>query len=178
MRGREASIAKTFNGTVADEREILAICFDRLGIGERQVARASTSDEINTASDKDHIISYMRGNLTGFSEETLADFLAKSRERYPIDPDLNPGGRLTCLSDEEYQGIFEGLDGWKTFHQRFPGSNGRVAFSRAGFDPDMTRALMYASHYTGWLSGISSYLFFSKLNGAWSKPAFFGGGIS
>lgn len=163
---------------MADEREILAICFDRLGIGERQIAGALTSDEINTASDKDYIISYMRGNLIGFSEETLTDFLAKSRERHPVDPDLNPGGWLTCLSDEELQSIFEDLDGWKKFYLRFPEVYGIVEFSRVGFDRDMTQALVYASHQTGWLSGIRSYWFFSKLDGAWSEPVFFGGGIS
>jgi len=167
-----------FNGTVADEQEILAICFDRLRIGERQIAGALTSDEINRASDKDHIVSYMRGNLTGFNEETLTDFLAKSCERHPVDPDLNPGGRLTCLSDEELQSIFEDLDGWKKFYLRFPESKGIVKFSRVGFDRDMTQALVYARHQTGWLSGISSYWFFSKLNREWGEPALFGGGIS
>ena len=34
---------------------------------------------------------YVRGNLEGFNEETLADFLANNREQHPIEPNFNPG---------------------------------------------------------------------------------------
>ncbi|CAA9455713.1 MAG: hypothetical protein AVDCRST_MAG14-1583 [uncultured Rubrobacteraceae bacterium] len=138
-----------------------------------------THEGTDAVSDDEQTLSYIRESVfSGFSEETLADFLAKNRERHPIDPHLNPEGRMTCLSAEEFHSIFEDLDGWKKFYLRFPEAYGIVEFSRVGFDRDMTQALVYASHQTGWLSGIRSYWFFSKLDGTWSEPVCFGGGIS
>jgi hypothetical protein len=67
-----------FNGTVVDEREVLAVCLDHLYIGSRQVVRALTRSGMHLPADEERARSYMRENLEGLSEETLADFLPRT----------------------------------------------------------------------------------------------------
>ena len=68
------------NGTVADEREVLAACLARLHLGERQVVRSLTRSGLQTPADE-RMLSYLRENLEGLDEETLNDFLAKTVSR-------------------------------------------------------------------------------------------------
>ncbi|MBA3390592.1 MAG: hypothetical protein H0U02_14760, partial [Rubrobacter sp.] len=58
------------NGTIADEREVLAVCLDELYLGARQVARASTRSGLAVSTER--TLSHLRENLEGLSEETLA----------------------------------------------------------------------------------------------------------
>lgn len=155
-----------FNGTFADEREVIAICLDHLGIGERQVIGSLTYEGTDAVRDDEQTLSNIRESIfPGFSEETLADFLAKNRERHPIDPHLNPEGRLICLSDEESQSMFVDTDGWNRFYQAFPESAGMVEFSRVGFNQEVTQALVYASQQVHWLAGSGNCWIFSKSGG-------------
>jgi hypothetical protein len=73
----------------------------RSSVHGQQADRSLTRSGLPPSTGGERALSYMRENFEGLSEETLADFLTKNRERHPVEPDLNPGGRLTCLSDEE-----------------------------------------------------------------------------
>src|SRR3954453_9071089 len=86
-----------FNGTIVDEQDVLAVCLGHLYIGTRQVVRSLTRSGFPPSTGREQALSYIRENFEGLSEETLADFLAKNREQHPVEPDLNSGGRLTCL---------------------------------------------------------------------------------
>ena len=134
---------KLFNGTIADEQEVLAACLAQLHLGERQVVRSLTRSGLQVPPDE-RMLSYLRENLERLDEETLADFLAKNREQYPVEPDLNPGGRLVCLRDEEFEHIFRDMDGWARFRLEFPESDGTLRFSRVGLDRNVTQAMLYA----------------------------------
>ena len=79
----------SFNGTISDEREVLAVCLDQLYLGDGQVVRSLTRSGLHRATEA-RTISYVRDNFEGLNEETLADFFAKNRERHPVEPDLNP----------------------------------------------------------------------------------------
>ena len=70
-----------------------------------------TLSRLHLPADEERARSYIRENFEGLDEETLADFFAKNRERHPVEPDLNPEGRLTCLSDEVFRHIFRGGEG-------------------------------------------------------------------
>ena len=76
----------------------MIVCLARLHLGERQVVRSLTRSGLQVPADE-RMLSYLRENLGGLEEETLADFLAKNREQHPLEPDLNPGGRLLCVGD-------------------------------------------------------------------------------
>jgi len=101
-----------FNGTMADEQEVLAACLARLHLGERQVVRALTRSGLQIPNSDERMLAYLRENLDGLLEETLTDFLVKNREPHPVEPNFNPGGRLVCVGDEEFEHIFrDGMDG-------------------------------------------------------------------
>jgi hypothetical protein len=178
-RVKEATISEAFNGTFADEREVIAICLDHLGIGERQVVGSLTHEGTDAVSDDEQTLSYICESISpGFSEETLADFLAKNRERHPIEPHLNPEDHLICLSDEESQSMFGDADGWNRFYQAFPESAGTVEFSRVGFSLDVTQALVYAGQQVHWLADSGNCWIFSKSGETWTKEGLLGSWIS
>ncbi len=165
------------NGTVTDEREVLAVCLDRLYLGAGQVTRSLTRSGLPPPGEE-QAISYLRDNLDGLDEETLADFLAKNREQHPVEPDLNPGGRLICVDDEEFHLIFRDGEGWERFRRTFPESDGTLRFSRVGFDRDVTQAMLYAGQQFDWNVGSGGFWLFSKAGGAWVESGRAGTWIS
>jgi hypothetical protein len=116
--------------------------------------------------------------LTFGGEETLTDFLAKNREQHPVGSDLNPGGRLVCVGDEEFDNIFRDRDGWDRFRQEFPESDGTLRFSRVGLDRDVTQAMLCAGQQFDWNIGSGSFWLFSKLDGEWTEAGRLGNWIS
>jgi len=164
------------NGTIADEREVLAVCLDELYLGARQVARASTRSGLAVSTER--TLSHLRENLEGLSEETLADFLAKNRAQHPVEPDLNPGGRLICVHDEEFHHIFRDGEGWDRFRRTFPESDGTLRFSRVGLNDDVTQAMLYAGQQFDWNIGSGGFWLFSKPDGAWAESGRLGNWIS
>src|SRR5215210_8263995 len=156
------------NGTVADEQEVLTACLAQLHLGERQVVRFLTRSGLQVPADE-RMLSYLRENLDGLDEETLNDFLAKNREQYAIEPDLNPGGLLVCVGDEEFGHIFRDRDGWARFRRQFPESDGTLRFSRVGLGKDVTQAMLYAGQQFDWNVGSGGFWSFSKLGGEWTE---------
>jgi hypothetical protein len=166
-----------FNGTIADEQEILSACLAQLHLGERQVVRSLTRSGLQAPADV-RMLSYLRENLGGLDEETLNDFLAKNREQHPIGPDLNPGGRLVCVGDAEFGHIFRDGDGRARFRREFPESDGTLRFSRVGLDRSVTQAMLYAGQQFDWNIGSGGFWLFSKLDGEWTEGARVGNWIS
>jgi hypothetical protein len=167
----------SFNGTISDEREVLAVCLDHLYLGDGQVARSLTRSGLHRPTEA-RTISYVRDNFEGLDEETLADFLAKNRERYPVEPDLNPGGRFTCVDDREFEHIFRDGEGWERFRQAFPESDGTLRFSRVGLNPEVTQAMLYAGQQFDRHIGSGGYWLFSKSDGTWTEAGRLGTWIS
>jgi hypothetical protein len=165
------------NGTIADERRVLTACLAELHLGERQVVRSLTRRGLQTPADE-RMLSYLRENLEGLDQETLNDFLAKNRVQHLVEPDLNPGGRLVCVGDEEFEHIFRDGDGWARFRREFPESDGTLRFSRVGLDRDATQAMLYAGQQFDWNVGSGGFLLFSKLDGGWTEAGRVGDWIS
>jgi hypothetical protein len=158
-----------FNGTVADEREILQVCLGGLYLGAGQVVRSLTVSGLSRGADEVRMASYLHANLEGLGEDTLGDFLAKNRERYQVAPDFDPDGRLVCLDDREFHVVFRDGEGWERFRRMFPDSDGTLRFSRVGLDPDVTQALLYAGQQFDWNVGSGGYWLFEKAGGSWTE---------
>jgi len=171
--GRRESAKKgvfaLFNGTIADEREVLDICLGHLYVSDGQVVRSSTVSGLRGMVDKGRMLSYLRENLEGLGEETLADFVAKNRERHPVEPDFDPEERLACLDDRMFHHVFRDGEGWERFRRMFPDSDGTLRFSRVGLDRDVTQALIYAGQQFDWNVGSGGYRLFSKTDGTWTE---------
>jgi hypothetical protein len=166
-----------FNGTISDEREVLAVCLDHLYLGDGQVVRALTRSGLHRPTEA-RTISYVRDNFEGLDEETLDDFLAKNREQHPVEPDLNPGGWLICVDDKEFEHIFRDGEGWERFRRTFPESDGTLRFSRVGLDWEVTQAMLYAGQQFDWRVGSGGFWLFSKIDGAWVESGRLGTWIS
>ena len=167
-----------FNGTVADEREVLEVCLGHLHVGAGQVVRSLTLSGLRGDVDEGRMLDYLRQNLPDLGEETLADFVAKNRERHPVEPDLDPEGRLVCLDDEAFHRVFRDGDGWERFRRQFPDSDGTLRFSRVGLDRGVTQALIYAGQQFDWNVGSGGYRLFTKREGAWTEGAKVGAWLS
>jgi hypothetical protein len=167
-----------FNGTIVDERAVVAVCLGHLYLGSRQVVRSLTRSGLPPSISRERVLSYMRENFEGLGEETLSDFIAKNREQHPIEPDLNPGGCLICLNDEEFRHIFRDREGWERFRQMFPESDGTLRFSRVGLNQEVTQAMIYAGQQFDWHIGSGGYWLFSKSDGAWTQSGRLGTWIS
>jgi hypothetical protein len=165
------------NGTIADEQEVLTACLAQLHLGERQVVRSLTRSGLQVPADE-RMLSYLRENLERLDEETLNDFLAKNLEHHPIEPDLNPGGRLVCVGDEEFEHIFRDKDGWARFRREFPDSDGTLRYSRVGFDRDVKQAMLYAGQQFDWNVGSGGFWLFSRLDGEWTEAGRAGSWLS
>jgi hypothetical protein len=165
------------NGIIADEREVLTACLAQLHLGERQVVRSLTRSGLRVPADE-RMLAYLRENLEGLDEETLTDFLAKNSEQYQIEPDLNPGGRLLCVGDEEFGHIFRDTDGWPRFRRQFPESDGTLRFSRVGLDRGVKQAILYAGQQFDWNVGSGGFWLFSKSRGGWTEVGRVGSWIS
>lgn len=124
------------------------------------------------------MLTFLRENLEGLHEETLADFCEKNRERHPIEPGLNPGGVLICVGDTEFGRIFRGADGWDRFREAFPTSDGTLRVSRVGFDRVLTQALVYAGQQFDFSTGSSGFWLFSRFGGEWVEAGRAGSGVS
>lgn len=167
-----------FNGTIADEREVLAVCLSGLHLGERQVVRSMTRSGARLPDDEESLRAYLRENLERLDEQTLDDFLVKNREQHPIEPELNQDGRLICVEDEEFHRVFSDGEGWNRFRRQFPESDGTLRFSRVGLNRDATQALLYAGQQFDWTVGSGGYRLFSKSGGEWSEAGSAGAWIS
>ena len=172
-----AGVHHMANGTIANERDVLAACLAQLHLGEKQVVRCLTRSGLQVPADE-RMLDHLHENLEGLDEETLADFLAKNREQHAIEPDLNPGGRLFCVGDEEFGHIFRDTDGWTRFRRQFPESDGTLRFSRVGLDRDVTQAMLYAGQQFDWNVGSGGFWLFSKLDGEWTEAGRVGHWIS
>ena len=166
-----------FNGTIAGEREVLAACLARLHLGRRQVVRSLRCSGLQTPADE-RMLSYIREKLYSLCEETLADFLAKNREQHPVEPDLNPGGQLVCVGDEDFEHIFRDREGWARFRRAFPGSDGTLRFSRVGLDRGVTQAMLYAGQQFDWNVGSGVFWLYTNLDGERIEAARVGSWIS
>ena len=166
------------NGTIADEREVLEACLGHLHVGAGQVVRSLTTSGLRGGVDQAQMLSYLRENLDGLDDGTLADFVEKNRERHPIGPDLDPEGRLTRVDDGEFQRIFRDGEGWERFRRMFPDSDGTLRFSRVGLDRGVTQALIYAGQQFDWNVGSGGYWLFSKNDDRWTERGRVGNWIS
>ncbi len=167
-----------FNGSVADEREVLEVCLGRLYVGAGQVVRSLTVSGSRGEVDEERTVTYLRENLSGLGEDTLRDFLTKNRERHPVDEIFDSEGPLVCLDDAGFHDVFKDGDGWERFRRNYPESDGTLRFSRVGLDPDVTQAVLYAGQQFDWSVGAGGYWLFSKAGGSWTESGRVGTWIS
>ncbi len=112
---------------------------------------------------------FVHSNLPEVEPEIWEDFLGRNQHPVVLRPALHFSVPVVFISKEEINGIFfaqEG-DGWERFYNTFPGAQGIMDISQAGFNPDFSRGLVYAGNQSNYLAGIGHLYFLKKTGGRW-----------
>ena len=136
-----------------------------------EVIKDHTVTNRSSPFSMDDDLERVRKQVPEISKETLADFKAKNAKDYALSPKLKPQGKYVFISDEEMSHIFSGdnLDkSWKSFKKRYPRSRGYGGFSRVGFNPDKSEALLFSEISCGSLCGSGSYVYLVRKNAEWT----------
>lgn len=111
--------------------------------------------------------------LAPLVQQTLEDYIDKNREVHKLSIDLDIELPYKLLTKAEEIEIFKirdkEHDGWKIFSEKYPGAFGYTAFSAVGFNSAMDQALVFVSHYCGWLCGSGSLVVLVKHEGIWES---------
>ncbi|WP_119067873.1 hypothetical protein [Rubrobacter indicoceani] len=149
------------------EREVIALCLDRLFIGERQVVRSPTRSGLGLRSDRERMLRSLRENLPELKESTVSGFRRANREQHGITPDFDPKSCLVPVDDRRFRHLFRDDEGWDRFREAFPDSDGTLRISRVGFDQSCTQALLYTGQQFDWTVGLSGFWLFERSLGGW-----------
>ncbi len=109
-------------------------------------------------------------NMPEITPEMLTDFKQKNEESNTLQPMFTLGVKYILITDEQWHDLFTGkdLDGnWEKFYHLYPGSQGIMTLSRAGFNKNMDMALVYVGNSSGPLSGTGYYYLMVKQKGIW-----------
>lgn len=159
---------------------ILIEQFNRPG-RERFVIREQTLQSVRRRKDPDQSIQsvtlHWRLKLTGLTQETVDDFVAKEAEPSFLKPKLNLPLPCALLTSSESAEIWnpedkttlrgQPRDGWKIFHECYPNSGPLISFSRVGFDRAHSQALVEIGVTGDWLMGYGSMFLLGHHETGW-----------
>jgi hypothetical protein len=114
-------------------------------------------------------LEYVRENLPEMPQDVWDDFINRNQTPIALEPVFHFAVPIVLISQEEINGIFftqEG-DGWKRFYDTYPGAQGIMDISQAGFNPELDRALVYAGDQSNYLAGIGLLYYLEKTGGNW-----------
>ncbi|MGC2721686.1 MAG: hypothetical protein WA209_19025 [Candidatus Acidiferrales bacterium] len=71
------------------------------------------------------------------------------------------------VAEADYEAIFKHGGGWKDYYKKYPGAQGFVTLSRAGFSADGKQALLYLANHCGGKCGAGTYAVLEKVGSSW-----------
>ncbi len=120
---------------------------------------------------------YVAERLSPISQDTIDAYKAQNKEPVQLEDAFKlPIGHV--LVDEKELEQFRRGRGWEEFYQKYPESGGFLSFSRVGFNPERSQALVYFEHWCGGLCGSGMYLLLEKGEGGWKVTKVHGSWIS
>jgi hypothetical protein len=164
------------SGIQAEEYAVYTVLIKEIGREEKNadrllVIKEQPSPWISSIDDgKSDFYEEMKKDSPALLAETVNDLRAKNKESFKFTRNFDIDRQYVILSDEEFKTLFKaggGGDGWKGFREKYPKATGITTFSRIGFNPDKTQALVYRGYQCGGLCGGGNYYLLSKKNGVW-----------
>lgn len=110
-----------------------------------------------------------KGQQVRVDKTTLANFRHANRKTVMLH--FEPTVAHKYIGSDELNAVFRDKDGWKQFHERYPGAHGFYSFARVGFGRGRTEAIMYVEEYAGLLEAGGRYVLFRKFDGHWGYVA-------
>lgn len=116
--------------------------------------------EAYPVQDRTQHLEYVTENMPALPQELFDDFEAKNKESYKLDA-TKLGPNCEPLSYEEWQEMLK--EGPGAFHEY----GGVLAFSRVGFNPEKTLALVYVHERHDGLTGGGYYVLLAREGREW-----------
>jgi hypothetical protein len=150
----------------SDTAEVYSVVVREMFGGERAGGRVVLATETGV-----HRTCMSEGDARGLevSAETLSDYCRSNKVSKRIMPLPGLTAPQVFLAEEDYEAIFSdrNLDGWRTFHRRYPNSSGYIYLSSVGFNEAGDEAFLYASKTCGGLCGDGWHVVLRKGPGGW-----------
>jgi hypothetical protein len=123
----------------------------------------------------------LEGDLVSFQENTplapdlVASFKERNQQPYPLEPTMDLGLEYQLLTQEQIDELRpqDEASGWKLFYEKYPNAVGFVYLSRAGFNADLSQALVYVSRYHYEQPILGGYYLLTRQDGRWLVEAGF-----
>lgn len=130
---------------------------DGLGLGKRSAVVYELTKVNKTMRPADD------GSLTALGE----DFNRKTEKPARISKEqllanLPKDSGVRIITDEEMSELFRKKDGWDRFRQKYPFAGGIKGFSRVGFDPARTQAVVFVGHQADYRMGVGYWIYLEK----------------
>jgi hypothetical protein len=120
------------------------------------------------STEDEQSMNYYRENLPGATEDLFEDFFLRNKESIPLEPGFTVDIPVILISADKISFFFSGEgDGWGRFYKAYPGAQGIMGLSRAGFAADMDQALVYVGNQSNYLAGAGYLLLMEKQDGSW-----------
>ena len=110
----------------------------------------------------------LRKKSPSLQKQTIDAFRKANAQQASLRPSFRLPVDYELVDATQLDSIFKNnREGWLTYYRRFPGAQGVLTLSRAGFSGDGTQALFYWSNRCGGLCGAGMYVVLEKSNGRW-----------
>jgi hypothetical protein len=108
------------------------------------------------------------GEFAAILGPAIANFLEVNKKSWVLEKAIPMDQPYEFVFAEELKAIFsEGIEGWKSFYQKYPDSGGYNLLSAVGFNSDKTVAVVYIAHWCGGLCGGGEFEVLQKKNDKW-----------
>lgn len=112
--------------------------------------------------------------IAGVSEATIAEYNNANKSDEPMQNAFTKDLHYLIISDAEQKRLYT-VNGWQELKKKFPEAGtkypmtgGVITFSRIGFNPERTEALVAVNYSCPALCGWGGFYFLKKRDGAWA----------
>ena len=162
----ELSSAPTPTAVEIEKEEQAVYAYFVSGIPAPVLILEETSTNVGNDNPQE-TMDYVKSVLSGISNETIENYLARNPERTKLSADMDLGVEYKLLSAEELKKISSQPNWGEVLSETYPGSFGYTIFSRVGFNNSLNQALIYVGSVGGPMMGSGSYFLMEKQNGEW-----------
>jgi len=111
----------------------------------------------------------MKSSWPDLGDDILSDFKAKNQTSSALERTFTLSVPYTLISLQELASSFPPTaPGWDKFYAKYPGSQGRLALSRVGFNQAKDTAVLYTEYGRGATDGEGDVVLMKKTAGRWT----------
>jgi hypothetical protein len=155
----------------ADEYDVYSALIQSVYIDATQPARIVIYDNTaNPGSDSPRLAAgAMKSLWPDLGDDILSDFKAKNQTSSALERTFTLSVPYTLIGEQELASSFPPTaPGWDKFYAKYPGSQGRLALSRVGFNQAKDTAVLYTEDGRGATDGEGDVVLMKKTDGRWT----------